>query len=500
LAAAAAAQPIFAEAVIRGIVVENQTGRPLARTLIQLSTVSGSAHTERTVRTDLSGGFTISELPAGAFLVSASRKGFATMQYGQKQFRSAGLPIILEENQRVDIEIRLPRMGAIAGRIVDENDVGLPDHDIVIYRLARPPLLASRATTDDRGIFRVPGLEPGTYVARTTAKVYEEGGYLPTFFHDVSTVDQARWLEVTLDAQVEDVAIRPHPGRLFRLSGVASCPRLNDLVTTVTLVSDMGKETVNVDPLTGKYQFNPQAPGKYELNLVGIGSMPCYGYQEVDLDKDLTDIRISGTQMPTLRTMLEDSRGGRVDLRAVQLMARRKELSGPGEVRRIDLSEYSNSARIVPGRWEFALAPSPAYYAQRFQTSGNMSQERADQWNEAPIVSGYAQNVIKFVVSASPGAVHGAVTLGSQIAIGAPVFLESSDIEPGKRYKEPLMVRTDTRGLFQFSGLAPGNYRLLATFEYQNPTAAEFDQASAVRFKIEETRDLVQDLTLFVAR
>ena len=63
-----------------------------------------------------------------------------------------------------------------------------------------------------------------------------------------------------------------------------------------------------------------------------------------------------------------------------------------------------------------------------------------------------------------------------------------------------IMVRTDTRGQFQFSGLAPGEYRLLATFEYQSPSQAEFDGARAVSIKIEESRDLQQDLTLFVAR
>jgi len=107
---------------------------------------------------------------------------------------------------------------------------------------------------------------------------------------------------------------------------------------------------------------------------------------------------------------------------------------------------------------------------------------------------------VKFVMSNSPGSVHGAVTLGAQQALGAPVFLESSGIEPGRRIKEPYMVRTDTRGQYQFSGLAPGEYRLVATFEYQSPTAAEFDLGRAVTIKIEEARDLQKDLDLFVAR
>ena len=261
----------------------------------------------------------------------------------------------------------------------------------------------------------------------------------------------------------------------------------------------MGKETAVAETPSGRFQFNPQAPGKYELNLHGVaGSYQYYGYQEFEIDRDLTDIRISGTQPPTLRTLLEDSRGGRVDFHQIQMFARRKELSGPGERQKIDLS--NDSARLPPGRWELALDPLPALYANAFQTNGNPALGRADGWNEDTIVSGVGVNTVKFVLSNSPGSVHGTVTLGTQQALGAPVFLESSGIEPGRRFREPYVVRTDTRGQFQFSGLAPGEYRLLATFEYQSPGAAEFDLARAVTIKIEEARDLQKDLDLFVAR
>jgi hypothetical protein len=499
LAVAGAISLPASAAVIRGMVVENQTGHPLARTLVVASPVAGTSGGAKSTRTDLYGGFVFEDLPAGAFLVSAARKGFASVQYGQKQWKSAGLPVILEENQRMQLEIRLPRLGAIAGRVVDENDVGMPDHDVVVYRVAKPPLLVAHATSDDRGVYRIGSLEPGAYLVRTTARMYEEGGYLPTFYRDVSTIDQAHPLEVTLDQQVDDIAVRPMPGRLFKLSGVASVPQMREAVITMTLVSDMGKETVSADATSGKFQFNPQAPGKYELNLHAVaGSFQYYGYQEFEIDRDLTDMRISGTQPPLLRTLLEDSRGGRVDFHQMQMFARRKELSGPGERQKIDLSV--DSVRLPPGRWEFVLDPSLALYASRFLTNGNPVTGRADGWNEDMIVSGIGVNSVKFVLANSPGTVHGAVTLGTQQALGAPVFLESSEIEPGRRFKEPFMVRTDTRGQYQFSGLAPGEYRLLATFEYQSPAASEFDIARAVTIKIEEARDLQKDLDLFVAR
>jgi hypothetical protein len=486
-------------AAIHGTVVENQTGRPLARTLVIASPIAGTSGGAKSARTNGYGAFAFDDLPAGAFLVSAARKGFAGIQYGQKQWKSAGLPVILEENQRTEIEIRLPRLGAIAGRVLDENDVGMPDHDVVVYRVAKPPALVAKAPSDDRGVYRIGGLEPGAYLVRTAAKMLEEGGYLPTFYHDVGIVDQARTLEVTLDEQVDDIAIRPMPGRLFQVAGAATCPQMRDTVLTMTLVSDMGKETANAEGQAGKFQFQPQAPGRYELNLHGSGgSIPCYGYQEFEVDRDLTDIHISGTPMPLVRIQLADSRGATVDSRQVQMSARRKELSGPGARQKVDSS--SDMVRLAPGRWEFAIEPSPAFYASQFLANGNPAAARADGWNEDTIVTGAGYNTLKFVLSNSPGSIHGTVTLGTQTAAGAPVFLESSGIDPARRLREPYMVRADTHGQYQFTGLAPGEYRLLATFEYQSPGAVEFDAAAAVRIKIEETRDLQQDLSLFVAR
>jgi hypothetical protein len=157
-------------------------------------------------------------LPAGAFLVSAARKGFVGIQYGQKQWKSAGLPVILEENQSIEIEIRLPRLGAIAGRVVDENDVGMPDHDVVVYRVAKPALLVGRPLRTTVASIASEA-SSWAFLVRTAAKMFKEGGYLPTFYHDVGPMDQARTLEVTLDQQVDDVAIRPIPAICFNFPG-----------------------------------------------------------------------------------------------------------------------------------------------------------------------------------------------------------------------------------------------------------------------------------------
>src|ERR1041384_7470121 len=168
-------------AVIRGVVVEHQTGKPLARALVVIQPVAGTQAPTQTVRTNSYGAFEFQGLAGGAYLVTASRRAFAPAQYGQKRWKGSGAPIVLEETASTMLELRLQHFGSISGVILDENDVGLPEHDVVGYRTARPPQLVSKAKTDDRGAYRIWGLEPGLYLVRTLAKQYEDGGYLPTF-------------------------------------------------------------------------------------------------------------------------------------------------------------------------------------------------------------------------------------------------------------------------------------------------------------------------------
>src|ERR1022692_3534273 len=212
-------------AVIRGSVVENQTGHFLARAAVGLEPVTGSAGPRMSVRTNASGFFEFASLPAGTYLITATRRAFAPVQYGQKHWRASGVPIVIAANDTAFLNIRLPRLGSIAGTLLDENDVGLPDHDVAVYTDARPPLFLTRARTDDRGMYRFFGLDPGAYLVRTLTKSDDEGAYLPTFYKDVATLDQAIPVDVTLDQQVDqqvdNVNIRPTLGRLYSVAGRA---------------------------------------------------------------------------------------------------------------------------------------------------------------------------------------------------------------------------------------------------------------------------------------
>src|SRR5262249_24379758 len=168
--------PVLVQAaVIRGAVVEHATGKPLARAMVTLMPVPGTSGTTVSQRTDRLGGFVFQNLAGGAYVVTVARPGFAAVEYGQKEWNSAGYPIFLEPAAATFLTMRLRRLGAISGTVLDEEDIGMPDHEVAVYRTTRPPELIGRVKSDDHGVYRMGGLMQGSYLVRTVGKHYDDG-------------------------------------------------------------------------------------------------------------------------------------------------------------------------------------------------------------------------------------------------------------------------------------------------------------------------------------
>lgn len=498
-------------AIIRGAVVENITGKALSRTTVTVQPIGGSGGPALKAITNSNGGFEFTALRAGAYIVTASRKNFSPVQYGQKDFRSAGLPILLDEPTSTFLNIRLPRLGVVAGRVVDENDVGLPNHDVVIYRDIRPPLLLQRIPADERGIYRFFGLDPGSYLIRTVAREYDEGSYLPTFSKEAEIVEEARPVEVALDQEALNIDVRPKQGRLYKIEGVVlpgmpivSGPMAGMPVTVkLTFATEMGREETET---SSAFRFNPVPPGDYEFYAEGPGdgSFQCAmigGYMPIHVkDKDLLNIQVPVPCVRETSVLINDSRGQRINTNGLQLLARRRDMTGTTEARALPVN--FNRVLLPPGRWEVMLRPPAGYCVVGFSYSGSRSdgleKNRPDGWNE--MLAGLS-STIRFTLSSSPGGMHGLVSgIAKEPVAGAPVYLEGYDPDLRKRVTELQVALTDSRGMYQFKGLAPGTYRVLASFEFQRPDAIAMEYAGAKTIKIIEAQDLPQDLDLSVLR
>ena len=491
---------LHAAVTISGTVLEKQSGHALARATVTATPVGGKPSDARTARSNENGRFEIKVAP-GSYVVSASKLAFAPVQYGQKRWRAAGAPITLEENDTASIVIRMPRFGSIVGTLFDENGVALPEHEVAAFNNQRPPRLLTHAKTDDRGMYRLYGLPPGKYLVRSLAKMYDDDGYVPTFYRDTARVSEAIPVTVALDQQVEHIDLHPLGGRLLNVTGRTVLPGYSG-IPSVTLSADTGAITVGTES-NGTFAFPVQAPGQYDLYAyVGAdrGRPPMAAFSAITLDRDL-DARLTLAPFPSVGFLIEDLSGSSIDSRNLRVMVRRKELSG------VERPEWSGDYRpdgskvaLPPGRWEAALMNNPGYYVARVVDPAGVAVEFATAgWNDFILTAG-TQNVVRLTLGAT-GSLAGVVrSTAGEVTGGLPVFLEPSDLPPHKRLVEVVSVVTNPKGQFQFAGLAPGNYRLLATREYPDPAAAEFDAANAVQIKVESGKPVNLELAEWVIR
>ena len=486
LLALLAALPLPA-AVIRGAVVENFTGKPLMRCVVVLQPIANTPGGSRSLRTDRFGSFAFVNLAGGVYVLQVSRPGFMPAEFGQKRWNSAGTPIILGDPDATFLNIRLRRYSAISGSIVDENDIGLPDHEIVAYRNTRPPELAARALTDDRGDYRIHGLVPGTYTVRTVGRQYPEGGYLPTFAKETDLYEQARRVELFAEEDAARVEVRPYPGQLFTLTvGVL---QITPGPVTITLASDTGRRITQ----GGSASFPSLPPGQYDVYAeVGMGGnrKVQIAYQRIGLTRDAG---VTLQEYPIPMTSVWVTGGPPNDSGRIWL--RHKDLAGVGNAAILEIAR--GRASISPGWWEVMLDPPSGYYVSGFNGPGMMPRggTRPDVWNE---IMTTGTSSIRYSLSSGPATIRGVVKTAGDLVAGAPVFLETYDQPSHRRLADLRVVRTDPRGQYRFENLAPGAYRILSTFEYLLPDLETMDSVRASELDIRPKDDRVQDLELYV--
>ncbi|HXT68408.1 MAG TPA: carboxypeptidase regulatory-like domain-containing protein [Vicinamibacterales bacterium] len=306
------APPAGGKASIAGTVVTVDTGRPVRRASVTIS--STAPRLVRSVQTDDQGAFSFADLPAGEYTVSTVKGGFIESIYGQKQPGSGrpGTPIRIAEGQkRSNIALPLARGAVITGTVIDE--AGEPAFGIAVRALRwsmqsgqRALMQAASATTDDRGVYRLHSLLPGDYVISAasgapnipfslsegavyakvlalesagadTFKLRVEGeipaemtsGFARVFYPGTTVGSAAT--TVTLGPGEEraatDFAMQVVP--LARVSGTLMGPTGAVSAATVQLVDEMGVQygglrSARTDN-AGRFTFTGVAPGQYVL-------------------------------------------------------------------------------------------------------------------------------------------------------------------------------------------------------------------------------------------
>jgi hypothetical protein len=165
-----------------------------------------SAFVSRQAVTDGSGRFSIERLPAGSYNVSASRQQFLNTNYGQRKPGGQGTLVVVGESQNVNISLALMHGGSISGTVFGDAGDPQPQTQVSAWRIVmnngvKQVQQNNQVQTDDRGMYRLFGLQPGDYFVAATP-----------FNNDRFNTDRLQADKDAIDRAIASGAVRPPAG------------------------------------------------------------------------------------------------------------------------------------------------------------------------------------------------------------------------------------------------------------------------------------------------
>jgi len=251
---------------IKGVVLEYASSRPISRTLVRLDPMpqpGGGRGRALQTRAGHAGQFVFADAEPGVYLLEAVREGFFPAAHGQRFPAGWAIPVEVTNTSLLVASLRLRHKGALTGQVLDENGVGMAGVGVVAYRARLPLRVAGRGESDDRGTYRIAGLDAGKYWVRSAEQAFDDGSeWLPTFAPRGEELREALPYDVLVDTDTKDVDIQPEEGTLFDVGGRVDCYVPGPV--TVTLSSETGRRATEAS-CRGGYLFEGVAAGDYEI-------------------------------------------------------------------------------------------------------------------------------------------------------------------------------------------------------------------------------------------
>jgi hypothetical protein len=486
-AQAPALPPATGTAIVRGRIFAADTGKPLRRARIALSSLD-TGGPPRTANTNAEGRYEFKDLPDGRYTALATRSGYLQLRYGQRRPLEPTKPIEVLAGQTIErIDFTLPRTGLITGHVTDE--IGDPAAGVMVFAMrteywrGRRQLVTTGppARTDDAGQFRVIGLPPGSYVLRTLSRetwtVTRAGkkdvmSFATTYFPGTADLKQAQPVTVGIGQQASGVDFSMVPVRTVTVSGTVLDSHGRP-ISNVGLVQEAGGPNGGVVGMAGTpgpvvdgaFAIRNVAPGEYTLKAAGsdeVVTLPIViGGADVEnlslvtspgWSASATVTTERGTPPAFARERMRISLNPTSNLTGMGMQ-------GEPRSRQVLNDDWTFSATAIVGPARFRFTLPEGWAVKSILHNGRDVTDATIEMRNGEAMSGL-QVIVTDRVTTIAGQVvddKGAPTTDGTVVVFADDAEKWSD---GSRYVRA--VRPDYQGQYQVKGLPPGEYLAVA--------------------------------------
>jgi hypothetical protein len=319
------------KSIIRGRVTDAGSGAPLRRVQVTTSIrLSDSTAQSVVALTNEQGRYEFRALPLGRYQVSASKAGYVTLVYGQRRQREGGLLVEIDEGQVVDrIDIALPKAAVIVVRLTDDAGEAVAGMGVTVQQYTfsggerRLSTVGGNVTvgTNDLGLVRLTGIQPGEYYVRAdftprSSGVDADGRVLaPTYYPGTLAVAEAQRIlvaggqEVRADFSVIPVkpalvrgVVRGSNGALLKQPSVSLRATGTTAGRSMVVTQDGGFSLINVMP--GDYTIDVSPSATTGNDEAEYANVPIQVTGE-----DVSDLVVTTRKAATLRGRLVFGKG-----------------------------------------------------------------------------------------------------------------------------------------------------------------------------------------------
>ena len=433
--------------------------------------------------TDAEGRYRLTDVAPGAYRATVFALAFVIK--GEGLYTRPGKTVNVAEGDNVEnVDFSLTRGAVITGKVTDDKDrpvIAAPVNAYLLNMYGAPRPLSTfesrhvRWETDDRGVYRIFGLEAGRYMVAAGFETGggRRGGFRQTFHPDAVYDEQARVVEVSSGEEATKVDIKvAAPVKGYVVTGRAVDADSGEPVPGVTVnyrgAFDSGSGSAVANAL-GEFRLENLIPSNYRAQIINFNAQgqgaPTLGEEikfEV-IDSDVSGLELRTSRGATISGVVAIESSNDPSLRAklaqVSLFVQSYGMrltTGPGGNGTISPNGTFKLSNVQPGKNFIGIGfdPPKGFALLRVEHNGvevkGINVNAGDRITGVRLVFAYGNGVIAGRVEVKGGSLPG----GARMRVGC--------IREGMMLAMEMarFIEVDGRGQFLIEGLRQGTYKV----------------------------------------